>query len=36
MDSTALTTLYYQLDGLVDELRLSNAPRTQFDSLPNR
>lgn len=36
LDSIALAKLYYQLDGLVDEVRLSNAPRTQFDSLPNR
>lgn len=32
LDSAMLTTPWYALDGVLDEVRISNVPRTSFDS----
>lgn len=36
VDTDASVTLFYQFDGLIDEVRLSNAARSTFDSVGRR
>lgn len=36
VDAVASPELFYQFDGLIDEVRLSNAPRTTFESTGKR